>query len=462
MALCPTVANPATQKPIDELSLKFETPSPIIGDFVLAVTGTRNTGDGTIYVSSIPRGASVEDAYLIVNTYESNDLPDPTIGFAKLPDFVTPMSDTPWSLCGSTCWLNPGSELTTYLRNRVYTFDVGPSGENIVNGNGKYFVNNLPKDLTMPIGFDGCRLPGCKSSQGVALFITYTLDPALNAKKKTPNKERLITLYAGAVLIDPTPATWGGQTQKTFKFSTFNIPDTSYYASNGRCAWVVGDVHPSLGGTNLALNSVAFVPPNNAWVKYGNTISMKNYTVKLYPSDDNQTVLQTSNNCICWSVFAHSGDKSTTPEPFSEVKCVVTHLAGDDSPQIPAGNPGDFVVFYVVNNVVDTEIQPVCGGVLGREFPPPPFNVKIEDELFKVLSNVVPLPTDPIILQGFPNAREWHAQRLVSTGGNPDHNNKCVKLVLSSQGKNAMFKNYANRGTPNQRPNAGRWQGRYR
>ncbi len=447
MALCPTAPNPSAVY-VQNLGILLEQ-EPTYGDYVVVVAGTRNTGTGTFYLRSIPRGATVSNAWLLVNTYQSNNQPDPIIGFGKNTP-STPLTDTPFGLCNSTCWQNLGPENTTYLRNRVYAFDVGPAGDNIVNGNGTYAINGIPVDLGQPIGFDGCRLPGCQSSQGAALFVAYEY---ANNNAPAKAKVRQVNLYSGAVLIDNNPGIWGGANQFGFNFTTFYNAGTpvGFYNSNGHCTWVTGDVHPSLGGTNVTINNIPWRPPNNAWPKYGTTISWKDVKgIKLLPSNGNQTYLRTSNNCISWFLFANSGDLTTTPDPYTIIQCLTTYTSSD----IPNGNVDDEITFTVYNTIVDQPIVDKCGGKLGLQWPAPPFYCKIDNELFKVTA----IEYTNVNLNATVFTSDWTATRLISTQA--EHpTGSCITAVMTWQGKKVLFNNYAPQGQPPQRPQAGAAQG---
>src|SRR5581483_2183144 len=110
MALCPNAPNPSA-KIVEGIQLAetWGVPNTInvdvlAGDYTVAGKGTRNFGTGKIQLYSIPPKATVLDALLIYNTYQSNNLPAPTVTLKKGNGPATAVGGTLYGLCGSTCW----------------------------------------------------------------------------------------------------------------------------------------------------------------------------------------------------------------------------------------------------------------------------------------------------------------------------------------------------------------------
>lgn len=134
------------------------------GDVVSAGVGLRGVGRGDIFLSGIPAGATVQQAYLYwatlgsVNTYNS-----PTLNGTRVQgDLIGRSADTCWNV----------------QNNFVFRADV----TDLVDGNGTYTIAGLPDDV-----LDG------NDSQGASLVVVYQ-DPDAGY--------RTITIKDGAVTLN--------------------------------------------------------------------------------------------------------------------------------------------------------------------------------------------------------------------------------------------------------------------
>lgn len=466
MALCPNASNP-TASITEGLKLWSSPPygedEDFPGDYSVAGVGTRNFGTGVIKLKDIPPGATILEAWLIYNTYQSNNEPNPSVTLNGNPGGATSL----FGIAGSTCWLNPGSEPTTYLRNRVYVKNV----TSIVTGNGNYTVAGLPVDLAMPIGTDGDRLPGCKCSQGAILFVPWNW-----ASDKGPSKDEIrlrgINVYLGARLLTPNPGFWGGGVSYNLPFQPVkSTVDEQYFKGNTNIIPVAGDAQATLQGDTFAINQVQFVPLRNAWTKVGPSLSIRKYSVAQIYDGENSAYAATNNDCINWFFFAISGDKTQPKAQFEVVNCAATAL--DENAE------ADATTIKVYSNYVDdsqTEAGGKCRAVKfdkgfvgppapGQNqpgmFPAAPFYISIDKEIMKVTKkegNGGALAAD-----GYPDPDIWTVQRGQSATTPAFHKvGTCIYMLSPPRWIKDMQSGLAPRGQPRQRPRAGRPRGRFR
>jgi hypothetical protein len=433
MALCPSSADPVVTAN-DVLDLY--TSITLDGDYTVAGCGTRNNGTGTINVKDIPPGTTIDSAYFIYNTYVSNNIDTPTVLLNG-----SDASGVLYGICGSTCWVNPGPELTTYLRNRVYIEDVGPSGLDLINGNGKYTVSDLPTDPSMRIGTDGDRVPGCSCSQGAVLVIVWKWNDDAGPLPGTPERERKVQIHVGAKLIATPTGIWGGSTDYAYNF------DPGNYKGNSKIVLAAGDTQNSIIGDSIELNGVRLAPPNNAFIKTGKSISVRNLSaVNLYSgASNNLAYVKTTNDCICWFLFVISGDQTSPASRFQPVSCAAQLL--DDS--ITAGDL-TLNIHSNLNEVppwtADGDI-PNCYAVVGGGFPPPPFYVSIDKEIIEVTGKGGANPQDQTT---------WTIVRAQGGTTAASHAIKsCVRMAMPIQSKQAMQAALNQRRQASQRPQPG-------
>lgn len=423
MALCPTVANPIAPAE-DELNL-YDT-VVIDGDYTVAGCGTRNSGSGTIVVKGIPPNTTVDTAYFIYNTYVSNNIANPTVLLNG-----SDASSSLYGICGSTCWVNPGPELTTYLRNKVYITDV-TTGFGI-NGNGKYTVSGLPTDPSMRIGTDGDRVPGCQCSQGAILVIIWKWNDG--AGPTGVKRERQIQLHVGAKLIATPTGIWGGSTSYAYNF------DPGLYKGNSNIVLAAGDTQTSITGESININGVQFVPPNNAFVKIGRSISIRKFSVaNLYEGmDNNLAYVKTTNDCVCWFFFGVSGDKTDPPAKFQSVSCAANQLLTTINSSVT-----EMDIFSNINADPPTV---GCYAVPTGGFGRPPFYAVIDKEIIKVTGKSGADPQDQTT---------WTIVRgQGGTTATSHTQGACVRLAMPVESKQAMQAALNQKGQAAQRAKAG-------
>ena len=135
----------------------------VTGDVVSAGVGLRGTGTGTITLTGIPEGATVQKAYLYWATLgTSGTFTTPTVNGTAVSGTLIGQSDDPW-------W---GS-----FQSYAYRADVTSR----VTGNGSYTIAGLPH-----------AGPSVNDSQGASLVVLYTL-PGVPARR--------IVINDGAVML---------------------------------------------------------------------------------------------------------------------------------------------------------------------------------------------------------------------------------------------------------------------
>lgn len=482
MALCPNTANPAATI-TDGIQFKDSNgkDEDFHGDYSVAGAGTRNFGNGVIQLKDMPPGTSVLEAYLIYNTYQANNQPAPAVELNGIP-----AAGNLYGICGSTCWFNPPAEATTYLRNRVYIRDVGPTGLDLITGNGKYTVTKLPVDLTMPIGIDSTRLPGCKCSQGAILFVVWEYDQPDEDFVGPPTQKqtslRALNWYLGAKLLSFNPGFWGGSTSYNLTFQPVkSTVDMNFFKGNAICTAVAGDTQNVVPGDTFAINQVRFIPPTNAFTpKVGSSLCVKKYGVAQIYDGNNSAQASTSNDCIDWFFFAISGDKTQPKAQFQIVNCAATLLQGNiDATQTEIEVFSNYVH---PSQAAGTEkcravkFTPPDPGFVGPPAPNPPgafpkasFYISVDKEIMKVTKKdgntsnnrgadgALPAgvwPLDPNV---------WTVQRGQNgTAAVPHSNSTCVYMLAPPKFIKDMQSGLAPKGKPPQRPNPGRPVGRKR
>lgn len=406
MALCPNPSNPPSPAPTGTETLVLSSDDTVFGDFAIAGIGTRNAGSGTIKLTSIPPGATVEAAYLLLNIYVSNNIAHPTIGFSSPTGGVISIDTGTLSywLSGSTCWFNPGADPTTYLRNRVYIRTVTAE----VTGNGKYTVSGMPVDLAMPIVTDGDRSPGCTSSQGAVLVVIFKYGKDSGPIASTRNK-RSVKFYMGSRLISTNP-TFGVQPTHSILFDA-EFENPNYFVNNSKLGIVAGDTQNSIAGDRFIFNGKNFVglSANNFFNKNnGPSLSTKVVSASNLSRTRNEAFVMTANDCVNWFAFVASADtgetnKSGQPNPknqedaFSPIPCYVESVSKNkdgDAVDI-AKDDADFYVFMDESSRegfagANPPMNQTCKGINGKCWPDPPYYMKVWTER-NCEAGVVPL-----------------------------------------------------------------------
>jgi hypothetical protein len=424
-----------------------------VGDFVVSGTGTRNTGDGNIKFFLPPKvdaaTVQIRKAWLIVNTYVSDMVSDPT---ALEPYVLKHQSDGSdlkltggfafW--CSSTCWLNPPPVpmTETYLRNRIYAWDVTAYVLNWLAGN--YAISGLPNNPTMPLGTDGDRLPGCASSQGAILFAIYEYVPV-----EEDRPHRYIQGWLGARLM-ASGLPWGGVEIEDQTFDMATGSPLVNYTGNAKVTLVAGDTQTIVDGDRANVNNTNFLPSNNAFKKIGSSLSVITQNMSnIYANAHNKIIVETSNDCISWFFFAISADTTQPKANFNPVFCVSTKLREDIDSLLPG-------TIEVVSNLSITPPPPNCfNTAVGQEFPPSPFYIRIDKEILLVASRES-TTSDP-------TPGDWTGWNVIRGAGGttPALHAKgaCVKLVMPVEAKSQMQAALARRGRPRSRPGPGRLNG---
>jgi len=186
---------------VETLSV-FKTVTVEGGDFTAAGVGTRNTGSGTIKMTTIPPDSVVTEAYLYWNVIVESDF-----GPSDFSVFMNgvPVSGSCAGRCGNTCW----EDCDPAIENRVWrSGDLGPSGTGDVTGNGDFAITGLPFDGSQPINPDGVRQPGCMGSNGAVLVVLYELSESMQPYRDE-YQTREITIIDGAILISSLPECGG-------------------------------------------------------------------------------------------------------------------------------------------------------------------------------------------------------------------------------------------------------------
>lgn len=421
------------------------------GDFVVCGAGTRNAGSGNIKFFLPPKVdpssvAGLEAVWLIINTYVSDNVTDPT---GPEPYVLSHSSGGPTETlingfafwCGSTCWLNPASgppsfPVTTYLRNRIYAWDVTTFVQG--RGSGNYTISGLPNNPTMPLGTDGDRLPGCASSQGAILYAIYKYPDNAN------QNPRYIQAWLGAKLM-ANGGPWGGVGIESQAFD--QQPVSLNFTGNAKITLAAGDTQTAVDGDRANVNNTNFLPSNNAFKKIGPSLSVITQNMSnIYAGDNNSVIVETSNDCISWFFFAISADETQPKANFKPVFCVSTKLRTD----IDSLLNGQITVF---SNVSTNPPPPNCINK-GEIFPPAPFYIRIDKEILLVTSK------EELGGDGPGDPTGWNVIR--GAGGTTPalHDaGACVKLVMPIEAKSQMQAALARRGMPRSRPGPGRQNG---
>jgi len=471
------------------------------GDFIAAGAGTRKFGTGRIHLF-LPKNAEIDEAYLIINTYVSNNIIDPS---SSLPYTLQRIGTPPgsngplfslcdsgcsadancYAWCNSTCWINPGPQLSTYLRNRIYVFDVYP----LLDGSGIYEVGGLPFDITQAIGIDSDRVPGCCSSQGAVLYVIYKLPKTGN--DKTEPKLKLIQTWIGASLLSNNVATWGGALSKLSNFNLTLPPGSTLWAGNSKITLAAGDTQTSVAGDKISINSTRFNPLNNAFQKIGSSLSIVTQRIgNLYAGSTNSSLVETSNDCVAWFLFAISTDSTIPKADFYPVECSSTILS-DMSFVInvaPACGVGSSpCIFIAPSTGIDaTQTQIIvksnessfiagCTSSIGADFPNAPFYIIIDKEIMLVTSKDYwgnkspvggPVGTFPIAYFPDPSGdnteRVWTVVRgyagttavehtIIGLPSRAPNVYGCVRLMAPTPSKSAQQAALVKRGKPQQR-----------
>jgi hypothetical protein len=479
MALCANAANPSATI-TNGLQLFIDSPwgedGGFEGDYSVAGVGTRKNGTGVIKLKSIPDGAEVFGAYIIYNTYQANTPVAHPVVTLNGQDVTGNL----YGICGSTCWINPVNELTTYLRNRVYIKDISSLG--IVEGNGNYTVAGLPTTPAMRIATDGDRIPGCLCSQGAILFVLWEWgsgpspeDPAIRA--------RAVNMYLGARLLSNN-GTFGAFPTYDLKFQPVqDTTDNNFFKGNSHIEIAAGDAQNSIPGDSFAINQVQFIPPNNAFTKIGSSLCVRKFSVAQIYDGNNSAFAKTTNDCIDWFFFAISGDKTQPKSQFQIVNCVATYLLEDAQPEE--------TTITVYSNFTQTP-QTLPGGACravayrpplvgppapGMPLPPsnPPgmfpaakpgsYYIKIDNEIMKVTAKDDPDGPGPPIQPGPPDKTKWTVERG-QAGTTPAFHKKttdetvekatCVYMLSPPRFISEIQAALAAKGQPKQRPDARR------
>lgn len=481
MALCSSGPNPAATI-TNGLQLFMDSPwgedGGFPGDYSVAGVGTRKTGGGVIKLKNIPSKTIVTQAFLIYNTYQANSpVAHPTVTLNG-----TAATGSLYGICNSTCWYNPPFEATTYLRNRVYIRNVGPSGLDLVKGNGDYVVAGLINSPAMRIGTDGDRIPGCRSSQGAILFVIWEYDPDIAPSEnfKTENY-RAINMYLGARLLSNNP-TFGLGLNSYYNLAFNPVQDTTdknYFKGNTHIEVAAGDTQNSVPGDSFAINQVRFATPNNAFTKIGSSLCVRKFSVAQIYDGENSAFARTTNDCIDWFFFVISGDKTQPKSQFQIVTCAATWLLG--------GVSQDDTSIIVYSNFVQ-DIQTITGGecravkyqpplVLLPGVPPPPrtpgmfptaqYYIKVDNEIMKVKDkrkgNQIEINTGlPPLAAGQQDLLVWDVERgqsgtvaVAHPAIKEDGQKTCVYMLAPPRFIRDMQAGLAPRGPGNQRQNAG-------
>lgn len=185
----------------------------LFGNVMADGVGLRGVGEGEIEISSLPRTARVQNAYLYWATLgNSSRYISPTFRGQVVNGQLIGVS-------ADTCW---GA-----LHNYVYRADV----TRLVRGNGSFTIAGLPSNLAA--GND---------SQGASLVIIYNL----------PGLYRTVIIHDGAVTLDFTNHSY----TDTITGFTADQPDAqgyvTYIVGDGQSRWDSGQV--SFEGASIANN----------------------------------------------------------------------------------------------------------------------------------------------------------------------------------------------------------------
>ena len=501
MALCPTAPNPPVEVTESLISPAgtglqagaWKTIKDIYGDYVVAGVGTRNFGTGNIKLTGIPQGAEVDEAYLIFNTYVSNNIAVPIATFITVPGGgPVPIVTTLYAICGSTCWFNPPAEPTTYLRNRIY---VSGNISATVTGNGNYEISGLPFDVAMPIVVDGTRAPGCLSNQGAILLVIWKW-PGIATKVR---EIRSINIYLGAVLIASNPI-FGGVPSYNLPFRPVKVGNNTVYKGNANITAAAGDAQLVLGDT-FAVNQFTTKPATNAWTRNLPALSVIKINMLTVYDGENSAFASTTNDCIDWFFFAVSGDSTSPIAQMQIVNCAATMLlgfgtnSGTNTPQHPnhvviglSPNecrgirgiviPSDTRI-YVESNFVQSyqtfrdDDGPRCRAVPYTDnFEPPktnapgmfpaatPFYISIDKEIMRVVGKCGKGNQNrgPKNAQGvpYPDPPVWTVQRAQNGTTAAFHDpGACVYFLAPPKFIKDMASGLAAKGKPPQKPGPG-------
>jgi hypothetical protein len=491
MALCSSGPNPPVVGSGITNGLKLYIDSPwgadggFPGDYSVAGVGTRKNGTGVIKLKDIPPNTDILHAFLIYNTYQANvPVAHPTVTLNG-----TDASGDLYGICNSTCWYNPPFEATTYLRNRVYIRNVGPSGGglDLVKGNGNYTVAGLINSPAMRIGTDGDRIPGCRSSQGAILFVIWEYNEDAPSEKFKTDDYRAVNMYLGARLLSNN-VTFGAGENSFYNLAFSPVQDTTdnnYFKGNSHIEVAAGDTQNSIPGDSFAINQVRFVTPNNAFTKIGSSLCVRKFSVAQIYDGENSAFARTTNDCIDWFFFAISGDKTQPKSQFQIVNCCATYL-------VLKANPEDTTI-QVYSNFVQAQqtaspmdclscgkcravkYNPISPDFVGPPapnppgmFPAAPYYIKIDDEIMKVTAKGVTEGPGPPEVGIYADPTTWTVERAQagtaaalhkpSLGINISNLTQitCVYMLAPPRFIRDMQAGLTPRGPRRQQPDAGR------